>query len=223
MEGGDPKMKTKAPKEYLHQLRKRYCKAKKKEKQTILDELTKTAGYERKYAINLLRGNYKHSLGKIVRPRKKMYTYQDAVILARVCDLLSWIASKRVQPQIEVALESLIQAKELRLTEEHKQKIVKVSASTIDRLLANYSSRPKGRGHSYTKPGTLLKSKIPVRTFSEWSENKVGFEEMDLVGHDGGVNSGYFAFTLNFVDVKSCLDRTSCLQDKSSTICICRH
>jgi len=45
---------------------------------------------------------------------------------------------------------------------------------------------------------------IPIRTFSEWNENKVGFEEVDLVGHDGGNVSGFFAWTLNFVDVKSC-------------------
>lgn len=189
---------------YLLKLQKRYKQARKHEKKIILDEFTKTNGYDRKHAGKLLRGEYKYKQGKIHRPRKKIYTYQDAVILARVCDLLSWIASKRVHSQIEVAIDSLIKAGELRITFEHKQKLVKVSASTIDRILTRYRRRPKGRGHSYTKPGTLLKSKIPIRTFSEWSENKVGFEEMDLVGHDGGNVSGFFAWTLNFVDVKSC-------------------
>lgn len=191
-------------KQYLEQLKKRYKQAGKKEKKVILDEFTKTTGHERKYAIKLLRGWYRYKQGKIHRPRRKTYTYQDAVVLARVCDLLSWINSKRVQPQIEVAIDSLIQAKELRITEEHKKKLIKVSASTIDRLLVRYKRRPILHGHSYTKPGTLLKNQIPIRTFSEWNENKVGFCEIDLVGHDGGNASGQFAYTLNFVDVKSC-------------------
>jgi len=58
-------LKTKVAKEYLEQLCQRYKKAKKQEKHIILNELTLTAGYERKYAINLLRGKYKHKIGKV--------------------------------------------------------------------------------------------------------------------------------------------------------------
>ena len=202
MRGGDS-MKTKVAKEYLKQLKKRYEKAGKREKHVILNELTKTAGYERKYAINLLRGNYKHSVGKISRPRAKIYTVVDAIILSKVCGLLDWIASKRVQPAIGVAIDSLVSAKEMVCSAQQRKRLIKISPSTIDRLLKTHKKRPIGKGRSYTKPGTLLKTQIPIRTFADWTENKVGFFEIDLVGHEGGNARGEFAFTLDFVDVKA--------------------
>ena len=202
MRGGDF-IKTKVAKEYLKQLRLRYETASKNQKHIILDELTKTAGYERKYAINLLRGNYKHKAGKISRPRRKTYAVVDAIILTKVCELLDWIASKRVQPEIGVAIDSLVLAGELSCSLEQRKKLVKISPATIDRLFKTYKKRPVGKGKSYTKPGTLLKTQIPIRTFADWNENKVGFTEIDLVGHDGGVARGDFAWTLDFVDVKT--------------------
>jgi hypothetical protein len=195
-------MKTKVAKEYLDQLRKRYDKANKNEKHTILNELTKTAGYERKYAINLLRRKYKHKIGKISRPRKKLYNILDAIVLAKVCELLDWINSKRVQPGISVAIDSLVAAGEITCSKEQRKKLIRISPSTIDRLLKTYKKRPVGKGRSYTKPGTLLKTQIPIRTFADWNEEKVGFFEIDLCGHDGGLAKGDFAWTLNFAEVK---------------------
>ena len=58
---------------------------------------------------------------------------------------------------------------------------------------------PHGRSH--TKPGTLLKSQIPIRTWSEWDEDTPGFVEIDLVGHEGGISLGEFYFTLTMTDV----------------------
>ena len=57
------------------------------------------------------------------------------------------------------------------------------------------------RGRSHTKPGTLLKSQIPIRTWSEWAEDTPGFVEIDLVGHEGGNSFGEFCFTLTMTDV----------------------
>ena len=195
-------MQKRQDKIYLLQLQKRYRKARRSEKKIILDEFTKTTGYDRKHAGKLIRGNYKHKVGKISRPRRKTYTIVDTIILAKVCDLLDWIASKRVQPEIGVAIDSLVLAGELVCSREQRKKLVKISPATIDRLLKTYKKRPVGKGRSYTKPGTLLKTQIPVRTFADWNENKVGFFEIDLVGHEGGNARGDFAWTLDFVDVK---------------------
>jgi len=195
-------VKTKVSKEYLNQLRKRYDQANKNEKHTILNELTKTAGYERKYAINLLLGRYKHKEGKVLRPRKRRYDLLDAIVLAKVCVLLDWVNSKRIQPEIGVAIDSLIAAGELVCSKEQRKKLVKISPATIDRLLKTYKKRPVGKGRSYTKPGTLLKHQIPVRTFADWNEKKIGFFEIDLCGHDGGLAKEDFSWTLNFVEVK---------------------
>lgn len=126
------------------------------------------------------------------------------MILAKVCALFDWIASKRVQPQIAVGIAALQKTGELLfLSEQQKEKLIGISSASLDRLLVAYHQRPTQKGRSYTKPGTLLKSQIPIRVFSEWSENKVGFFEMDLVGHEGGNAQGAFAFTLNMTDVKT--------------------
>jgi len=194
----------KGDKVYLASLKKRYIHAKRKEKIVILDEFTKTTGYERKYAIKLLKGVYIHVTSPIKRARKRRYTEQDAVILERICTLFDWIASKRIQPQIGVGIKELQKAGELLfLTYEQEEKLKGISAASIDRLLVRYHQRPVSKGRSYTKPGTLLKSQIPIRTFADWNENAVGFFEMDLVGHEGGIAQGSFAFTLNMTDVKT--------------------
>lgn len=188
--------------EYLQQLQKRYIKTSAKDRKTILNEFIKTTGYDRQHAGKLLRGNYHYHVGLIKRPRKVVYTSSDAAVLEKVCDLLGWINSKRIQPQIGVAIDSLVMEGELICSNEQKQKLVKISPATIDRLLVKHNKRPKIKGHSYTKPGTLLKTQIPVRTFADWNEEGLGFFEIDLCGHDGGLAKGDFAWTLNFAEVK---------------------
>lgn len=195
-------MKIKSGKRYLQSLKNRYKNVSKAEKKFILDEFTKTTGYNRKYAIAVLRGLYKYKEGKTFRPRKRRYDLLDAIILSKICNLLDWINSKRIKPEIGVAIDSLVAAGELVCSSEQKKKLVKISPATIDRLLREYKKRPIGKGRSYTKPGTLLKTQIPIRTFADWTEDKVGFCEIDLCGHDGGIAKGDFAWTLNFAEVK---------------------
>lgn len=81
-----------------------------------------------------------------------------------------------------------------------REKLLRISPATIDRLLGPERKRMLLRRRSGTKPGTLLKHRIPIRTFSEWDEKRPGFGEMDLVGHDGGDGSGDFAQTLDLTD-----------------------
>lgn len=199
-EGGDNLKRH--DRKYLAQLQKRYRVASKSERKIILGEFSKTSHHEKQYAGKLLRGNYRYTTKPIKRPRKRRYDLFDAIILAKVCKLLDWINSKRIKPQIGIAIDSLVLAGELICSKEQRKKLVKISPATIDRLLKTHKRRPVGKGKSYTKPGTLLKTKIPIRTFADWKENKVGFFEIDLVGHEGGNARGQFAFTLDFVDVK---------------------
>lgn len=105
--------------------------------------------------------------------------------------MLSWLVSK---------LES---HGELTLKSEVRAKLLSISASTIDRVLAESKKRMRLKERTTTKPGTLLKERIPIRTFADWEEAKPGFMEMDLVFHEGGFSSGEFAFTLNLTDVAS--------------------
>ena len=90
--------------------------------------------------------------------------------------------------------EKLEKHKELEISPEVRQKLLKVSASTIDRLLKPLKDRYRlGKGKKGTKPGTLLKKAIPIKTFADWDDASPGFVEIDLVGHDGGIGSGDFA------------------------------
>jgi len=78
-----------------------------------------------------------------------------------------------------------------------------MSAATIDRRLRGAKVLAQFRGRSHTKPGSLLKSQIPIRTWSEWDEGAPGFVEIDLVGHEGGNSFGEFCMTLTVTDVAS--------------------
>ena len=91
--------------------------------------------------------------------------------------------------------------KEIKVTREIKKKLLRISASTIDRILKPERKKYELKGRSLTKPGTLLKHQIPIRTFSEWDEQRPGFVEIDLVGHEGGNPRGDFIQTLNVTDV----------------------
>jgi hypothetical protein len=90
---------------------------------------------------------------------------------------------------------------DLVLSDDEATLLVAMSAATIDRQLATERARLGQRGRSHTKPGTLLKSQVPVRTWAQWTENVPGFVEIDLVGHEGGNASGEFCFTLTVTDI----------------------
>ena len=196
-------MISKVDRKYLSQLQNRYKTARRKQRIIILDELTKTTGYDRKHAGKLVRGKYRHMMGVIKHPRSLVYTKEDADTLEKVWKLLGWIASKRLKPSLSLALDQLILAGKVSMPKEDRKRFIRMSPATMDRLLTRYKKRVNIKGRSYTKPGTLLKTQIPIRTFSEWNENRVGFFEIDLVGHDGSLVRGDFAWTLDFVDVKS--------------------
>jgi hypothetical protein len=96
--------------------------------------------------------------------------------------------------------------RELLLTDEQASVLSRMSSATIDRKLAGERARMVPRGRSHTKPGTLLKSQIPIRTWAEWDDAVAGFVEIDLVGHEGGNNASEFCFTLTVTDIAT-LDR----------------
>jgi len=100
---------------------------------------------------------------------------------------------------------------------EIKEKLLSISASSIDRILKEekkvWEIKKKRKG--YTRPGTLVKHQIPIRTFSEWDEKIPGFVEMDLVDHSGGVERGIFAQTLDMTDVCTGWTETIAIENKS--------
>ena len=188
---------------YLALLKARYRKASKKERSAILDEYVRTTGHHRKYAIGVLSGKRKRAKHPVRRPRRTIYGDEEARALLVLSDLFDGICSKRLRAAMNIELPRLYEKGFLHITPLCYQKLIQVSPATIDRLLTGRRLQvTKSRG--FTKPGTLLKHHIPIRTWADWTEDRPGFCEMDLVDHSGGIviRGADHAWTLCFTDVK---------------------
>ena len=187
---------------YLRSLQTRYARARKKAKGVILDEFTQTTGCNRDYAIRLLRDQYQYATRPIRHLRARYYTPEDAAALEHLADLLDGLCSKLLQAAIPPILPQLRADGTLQISDACAHHLLEVSPATMDRLLAH--RRPKGkRRRGFTKPGTLLKHRIPVRTWGETLPDTPGHWDIDWVDHSGGNASGEFAHTLDMVDVFS--------------------
>jgi hypothetical protein len=121
-------------------------------------------------------------------------------VLAQIWEIYGRICSKRLHPYLPEGIKVLERCGELQLAPETKSLLLQMSRSSIDRCLAPVRfTQPHGR--STTKPGTLLKRQIPVRTFADWTEDKPGFLEIDCVAHCGDDVSGQFLYTLVCTDI----------------------
>ena len=192
----------KVPESYLTKLCERYRKARKKDRGKILDELVATTGYHRKHAVALLRGKRRHRNPKtpIRRLRRRIYLAEDKRAVLWLAELFDQISSQRLRAAMNVELEHV--RDDLAVSRTCFQRLQRISPSTMDRFRRT-ERRPLGRHRGGTKPGTLLKGQIKVRTFADWDDKRPGFEEIDLVQHDGGHPSGFFACTLNVTDVST--------------------
>ena len=193
---------TKPGAKYLVQLRKRYSKATKKQKTAILNELVATTGYQRKYASLLLTGQrlWRDPHQPIRRARRAVYTVEDQRALLRLVELFDDIGSKRLRVALDTELANLRRNGHLKVSRTGYQHLRQVSPSTMDRW-RRAVRRPGRKLRGGTKPGTLLKHQIPIRTYAEWDDKRPRFGEIDLVQHEGGINKGDFACTLTFTDV----------------------
>jgi hypothetical protein len=104
---------------------------------------------------------------------------------------------------------------EIKLTHEVREKLLTISPATIDCLLAPVRKRQQFKGRSTTRPGSLLKKNIPIRTYSEWDDRRPGFFEVDLVSHDGGQSRGDFIQSLNFTDIATGWDEMVAVKNKA--------
>ena len=218
------------------QVAPRYQRARKKQRQAILDEFTTLTGYNRSYAAFLLRnwgrkrvmtiGGVRtiYVLGqhpgrrKRTPPTHRKRIYDAHLLLPSLkffWALSGGLCGKRLAPFIRSTLPVLERYEELIVTAELKQKLLFISPSTIDRLLAPERNKLHLKGRSTTKPGTLLKHQIPIRTFSEWDERKPGFVEIDLVAHDGGIPDSDVIHTLDLTDVATGWTETRALKTKA--------
>lgn len=179
----------------------RYQLASKGGKSRILDELCANTGWHRNHARKAL----KAALGpKVVTPRREWpVKYGPEVIAAlTVCwTVLGMPAGKRLAPMLAELVAVLRHFRELDIDEGTAELLVSMSAATIDRRLAGERAKLRPRGRVGTKPGSLLKGQIPVRTWAQWDDARPGFVEIDSVWHDGGIRGGGHASTLTVTDI----------------------
>jgi len=190
--------------QFLNKLRERYRKARKKRRGQMLDEFVATTGYHRKHATALLRGKRRHRNPKtpIQRVRRRIYLAEDKRAILWLAELFDQIGSKRLRAAMDVELEQLRRQQHLDVSRTCFLRLKRISPSTMDRFRRT-AAHPTTRHRGGTKPGTLLKSQIKVRTWADWDDKRPGFEEIDLVQHEGGNSSGFFACTLDVTDVST--------------------
>ena len=188
--------------EYVQALRDRYFRATKEEKGKILDEFTQVTGLHRKAAIRLLRRPGQSGAGKR-RGRPREYGAVAAEALRVVWEASDRLCSKRLHPFLPEMVKVLRQHGEQVIDGATEGQLYRMSPSTIDRLLRTHRRLGGRRGLTTTRPGSLLKRAIPIRTFADWQENKPGFMEVDLLAHCGESTEGFYLNTLCAVDVSS--------------------
>lgn len=193
-------MSLKSKDELLEVVRPRYWKAGKAEKQKILDEFTYATGYHRKHAIRVLRNSVVKSRNRKRTGYKTVYRGEVVQALEQIWAIYGHLCSKRLQPFLPEAIRVLERCQEIELSEETKELLMKISSASIDRCLRPIRFKTR-HGLSTTKPGSLLKTLIPVRTFTEWDEERPGFLEIDLVAHCGNTTAGQFLCTLTCTDL----------------------
>ena len=180
----------------------RYKRADKTAKGVILDELCATTDWHRNYARKALAAALKP---RIVKPARRARTPKydaNTIVALRFCwAVLGAPTGKRLAPMMGELVPRLRRFEELEVTDETATALVTMSAATMDRRLVDDRAKLVLKGRSHTKPGSLLKDQIPIRTWAQWDDAVPGFVEIDLVGHEGGNALGEHCYTLTVTDI----------------------
>ena len=190
-------MSKQSREDYYDTLKKRYRSSNKKDKSQLLDEFCEVCGYNRKYAIRKLNtGKRNHRRRRLGRPKQ----YKDPILLDVLFDL--W--EKQNLPcskRLKAAMPLWLPFYEKRpLSDYIKNQLLAMSPATIDRLMIKMRKKLGKLGLATTKPGSILKSHIPIKT-NQWDETRPGYLESDTVAHCGTSIAGSFVYTVNTVDI----------------------
>jgi hypothetical protein len=204
--------------ELIKSYRKRYQRASKKDKTRIINAIVEATGYCRKHIIRAMAQEVAVPR-KVTRTRISRYAYlYEALKFVWACS--NFLCGKRLAPFLPELVESLERHGEICLSPEDKEMLLTASAATLDRLLAPARREVRLRGRSTTKPGTILRNQIPVRTFADWNDDRPGFLEIDLVAHCGESNSGEYINTLNMTDISTGWTVSTAFMGRSERFCV---
>jgi hypothetical protein len=190
--------------EYLESIYLRYKRAGKKEKSLMLNEFCVNCSYHRKHAIRLL-NNFKRFTKPKPNRRGAPSIYNKPYVIKPLKRI--WLTANLPCSKIlKVVLPMWLRyySEEFGgLSLEAVKTLRRISPATIDRLLKPLRLKYKDRGRPTTKPGTLLRKQIPIKT-EQWDETRPGFVESDTVAHCGDTTAGMYVNTVNFVDIATC-------------------
>jgi hypothetical protein len=180
----------------------RYWAASRQERSHLLDTFCEATGYHRKYASMVLRHGPPPARPRLRRAGRRL-TYSEEVVTALqvVAEATGWICGKRLAPFLPEIVPALEREGALVLKSELRTALLSMSAATIDRRLARARQRANPHGLGTTKPGSLLKQQIPIRTYTPWDDQRAGFVEIDLVAHCGTSAAGEYLCTLTMTDL----------------------
>ncbi|HJS58629.1 MAG TPA: DDE-type integrase/transposase/recombinase [Vicinamibacteria bacterium] len=184
--------------EYLRQIHPRYRRASRAEKSRILGEFCKVTGYNRKYALRVLNGPPPEKRPRKRRRRRPIYGQKVVMILAALWEAAGYPWSVRLRALIPEWLPWV--RKRFSVSATLERQLLKISARQIDRRLREHKKRAGRRLYGRTKPGSLLKHHVPIKT-DHWDVKQPGHTEIDLVSHSGDCATGEFGHTLNVVDI----------------------
>jgi hypothetical protein len=193
-------MTPQAKREYMKAVYPRYKGCTRKEKKNILDEFTKNYHCHRKHAIRLLCGAPPSDTPAKRGGRKSIYSPTTISILEAVWKASDFLWSSRLKAAIPLWMPWI--KKHFNISPDTEHQLLKISPPQIDRRLKSKKHLLRKQIYGTTKPGTLLKHHIPIKTDS-WNIRRPGFTEIDLVSHSGNSASGDFAHTLNQSDIKT--------------------
>lgn len=197
MEGGG--MARRSKQEYLGLMWQRYQRAGRAERTALLDEVTRICGYHRKYAMGLLnRRQPPCPRPRRVSRRRPTYSAEAISVLAWIWEESGYLCAARLKAAVPIWLPWVRQRRPLSPTLERP--LLTISARQMDRRLHSHKHRLKRRLYGTTRPGTLLKHLVPIKT-DHWDVTCPGYLEIDLVSHSGASAAGEFLHTLDAVDI----------------------
>src|SRR5580700_6687630 len=200
--------------DWLPKLRARYARRNREGKGRMLDELCEDYQYERKYAIKLLCGGLAPASGRVHSGPEPQYELIEPVV-RQVWLTAEQPCGKRLAPILRQWL-PFYELRHGRLSGRQRRLVRQVSAATLDRLLAPARAEHGGRGRCGTKPGSLLRSEIPIRT-GTWDLTQPGYLEADSVAHCGTSLAGSFIWSLTYTDILSGWTEGGAVWNKGAT------